>query len=152
MKRNNFCVGDKVKVNKKVTLRDIEENRFEGCQIDTMNFLKNASYSNFNSVYEVEEVSYFGNPMIDGRYINGKVLNIVNGPILDDKEKEYLKAVINPFRKKVEYIEKNVFSIDKEYIEIALESESIVLPNFKKGTMYKKMKSDKKYTLKELEL
>lgn len=152
MKRNNFCVGDKVKVNKKVTLRDIEENRFEGCQIGTMDFLKKASLSHFNNVYEVEEVSYFGNPMIDGWYINGKVLNIVNGPILDDKEKEYLKAVINPFRKKVEYIEKNVFSIDKEYIEIALESESIVLPNFKKGTMYKKMKSDKKYTLKELEL
>ena len=152
MKRNNFCVGDKVKVNKNVTLGNIEKNFFEGCQRDTMNFLRKASDSNFNNIYEVEAVSYFGHPMIDGRFINGKVLTVVNKPILDEKEKEYLRAVIRPFRKEINYIIKNDFFEENEYIEIVLEKENIIFPNFEKGTMYKNMKPNKKYTLEELGL
>lgn len=152
MKRNKFQVGDIVKVNKNVTLGNIEENYFEGCQIATMNFLKKASNRNFNGVYEVEDVGAFGHPMIDGVFINGKVLTVVNKPILDEKEKEYLRSVIRPFRKEINYIIKNDFFEENEYIEIVLEKENIIFPNFKKGTMYKNMKSNKKYTLGELEL
>ena len=152
MKRNKFQVGDIVKVNKNVTLGDIEKNLFEGCQRDTMNFLRKASDSNFNNIYEVAAVSCFGHPMIDGRFINGKVLTVVNRPVFDEKEKEYLRAVIKPFRKEVVYIEKNNFFKDEEYIDIGLEKESITFPNFKKGTMYKNMKTDEKYTLIELGL
>lgn len=151
MKINKFCVGDKVKINKNITLGDIEKDYFEGCQMDTMNFLKNASYSNFNIVYEVEGI-ISGLPIINGSTINSKVLTVVNRPILDEKEKEYLRAVIKPFRKEVVYIEKNNFSKDEEYIDIGLKSDTITLPNFRKRTMYKNMELDKKYTLKELEL
>lgn len=73
--------------------------------------------------------------------------------ILDEKEKEYLSAVIKPFRKKVKYIEKRIFSTGAEYIRICLtEDETVNFPNFKKGTMYKGMKVNKRYTLEELGL
>lgn len=72
-------------------------------------------------------------------------------PILDEKEKEYLSAVIKPFRDKVKCISK-VFPLD-ECIKIAIRgSSTIIFPYFKKGTMYKGMEIDKEYTLKELGL
>lgn len=72
--------------------------------------------------------------------------------VLDAKEKEYLSAVIRPFKGRVDYIKK--FDITgKEFIRIYLKNdEDIDFPYFKKGTMYKGMKRDKKYTLKELGL
>ena len=72
--------------------------------------------------------------------------------ILDEKEKEYLSAVIRPFKGKVDYIKK--FDITgKEFICIYLKNnEDIDFPYFKKETMYKGMKLDKRYTLKELGL
>ena len=74
-------------------------------------------------------------------------------PILDDVEKAYLSAVIKPFRNDVEYIEKRIFSTGAEYIRICLtEDETVNFPNFKRGTMYKGMKANKHYTLKELGL
>lgn len=80
--------------------------------------------------------------------------------ILDEKEKEYLSAVIRPFKNRVIHIEKNkIFQGNSEFINIVLYSsssynkeESIPLPYFKKGKMYKGMKPDKRYTLKELGL
>jgi hypothetical protein len=72
--------------------------------------------------------------------------------ILNDIEKEYLRVVIKPFRDRVKYIEKNDF-IKYEYISICVEKDNtIIFPNFKKGTMYKGMEVDKKYTLEELGL
>lgn len=77
---------------------------------------------------------------------------IVEKEILDEEEKEYLSNVIKPFRDKVEYIIKFGLS-PEEYISICLpEHERIDLPCFKRGTMYKGMKEDKRYTLEELGL
>ena len=80
---------------------------------------------------------------------------IVEKEILDEKEKEYLSAVIKPFRDRVEYIKKVGGSW--EFIEITINDkyfyfDCISLPYFKKGTMYKGMELNKKYTLKELYL
>lgn len=73
--------------------------------------------------------------------------------ILTDKEEAYLSAVIKPFRKDIEYIEKRIFSTGAEYIRICLtEDETVNFPNFKKGTMYKGMEANKAYTLEELGL
>ena len=73
--------------------------------------------------------------------------------ILTDKEKAYLSAVIKPFRKDVVYIEKCIFSTGAEYIRICMtEDETVNFPNFKKGTMYKGMGANKRYTLEELGL
>lgn len=73
--------------------------------------------------------------------------------ILDNTEKNYLRSVIRPFRNEVKTIEKNIMD-DKEYICINLKNwlDTFTLPRFKKGTMYKGMKKDKKYTLEELGL
>ncbi len=84
---------------------------------------------------------------------------IVEKEILDKEEKEYLSAVIRPFKKIVKYIRLADWAIidadtDKyAYIEIGMTDwRSITLPSFKKGTMYKNMKIGKKYTMEELGL
>lgn len=75
---------------------------------------------------------------------------IVENEILDEEEKEYLSAVIRPFKDRIEFISKSRMFDD--YICIGLNDEAIILPYFKKGTMYKGMELYKKYTLKELGL
>lgn len=75
--------------------------------------------------------------------------------ILDETEKRYLSNVIRPFKNKVRYIVKydNPLCSGKEYLRIKLKcDEEINFPDFKKDYMYKGMKKDKKYTLKELGL
>lgn len=80
---------------------------------------------------------------------------IVKKEILDEVEKEYLGAVIRPFKERIANIQKKI-KIAKyidEYILINMrDNEHIVLPYFKKGTMYKNMKIGIKYTLQELGL
>lgn len=73
--------------------------------------------------------------------------------ILDDVEKAYLSAVIKPFREKVEYIQKCFDLGSKAYIYIYVKKcGSMIFPTFRKGTMYKGMEVNKKYTLEELGL
>lgn len=75
--------------------------------------------------------------------------------ILDEKEKEYLSAVIKPFREDVECIMKfGRCSVEKEFIHISMKDncDNCTLPDFLKGTMYKGMERSKRYTLKELGL
>lgn len=73
-------------------------------------------------------------------------------PILDEKEKEYLSAVIRPWRSRVESIKKTNGSAGiNEWIRIYLkDSMFISLPTFKPNTMYKGMKLDREYTLEDL--
>ena len=82
--------------------------------------------------------------------------------ILDDEEREYLAAVIKPFRNDVRYIVKHR-SITPfgnfEHIEgIASDMYSddisyfFILPRFKNGTKYKGMEPDKRYSIEELGL
>ena len=75
-------------------------------------------------------------------------------PILDDIEKEYLSAVIKPFRKRIKSIKKAYNSGNSAYISIAMDKcEHIYLPYFNLNSgMYKRMEIDKEYTLKDLEL
>lgn len=82
-------------------------------------------------------------------------------PVLDEEEKKYLSAVIKPFRDRVEYIKKIDIYLgcnkDVEYIfgDLGNKDDAVdafLLPYFPKGTMYKGMETEKKYTLKELGL
>lgn len=74
--------------------------------------------------------------------------------ILTDKEKAYLSAVIKPFRKRIEYIEKtdNYYVNGKQFLCIESADDYCCLPFFEKGTMYKGMEANKRYTLEELGL
>ena len=75
-------------------------------------------------------------------------------PILDKVEREYLKAVIRPFRNKIDTISKfQTWDDISQYIYIGMKDRRWSnLPCFPKGTMYKGMKAGKHYTLKELGL
>lgn len=78
-------------------------------------------------------------------------------PILDDKEREYLSAVIKPYKNKVTFIAKSKDAYEAKYfISIVVNGnygrEAIHLPWFKENTMYKGMEIGKHYTLKELGL
>ncbi len=73
-------------------------------------------------------------------------------PVLDEVEKRYLKNVIRPFKDQCRYVKKyETAGTDYEWIYINLSSNgSIALPGFSKGTMYKNMELEKRYTLDEL--
>ena len=83
-------------------------------------------------------------------------------PILDAKEKEYLSAVIKPFRDRIIYIMKYCMEVENnqdEYIEICVKYyagkgcvDIVTLPSFESRVMYKGMEEYKKYTLEELGL
>ena len=76
--------------------------------------------------------------------------------ILTEEEKEYLSAVIRPFRDRVRYIEKR--SEGDQYILISLRldekpyCENFLLPFFKADTMYNEMILFKQYSLEELDI
>ena len=71
--------------------------------------------------------------------------------ILTEEEKAYITEVIKPFRDKVTGILKG--DNGSEFIRISVENDGAFrLPYFKKGSMYKNMKTNKKYKLEELGL
>lgn len=74
--------------------------------------------------------------------------------ILTNEEKEYLKVVLKPFKNDVLYIckTKPLSNNKKEFIRIELKNDSMIFPNFTENTIYKGMKINKKYTLKDLDL
>ena len=73
-------------------------------------------------------------------------------PILDDIEKDYLSAVIKPFRKRIKYIV-IWYDSSEQFLHIELYNDEYVnFPNFKANTMYKGMEPNKQYTLDELGL
>jgi len=83
--------------------------------------------------------------------------------ILTDKEREYLSAVIKPFRDKIKYIMKEENS-EEEWVSITMEAwtkqrnedylieDYLIFPSFQTGTMYKGMDTARFYTLEELGL
>lgn len=70
--------------------------------------------------------------------------------LLTPKEREYLKFVFKPFASNIMYIQKVQSSDNMEYIRAVAYPPAIIFPDFEKGTMYKGMKLETKYTLKEL--
>ena len=124
--KNSICIGD-------IYTALNPEGRFEIVKNKNGKFFKSLP-NDFTGTLEVE---------------NGY---IVEKEILDDEEKEYLNAVIRPFKNRISNIVKRNFDSEKSYIVIHINSESFYFPYFKKGTMYEGMEADKQYTLKELGL
>ena len=93
------------------------------------------------------------NCLLNGEY---KVVKIPK-PVLDDVEKKYLSYVIKPFRNSVKYFYKfTCANGDYEAIVAKIEAygycDSLNFPKFKKGSIYKGMEPNKKYTLDDLGL
>ena len=81
------------------------------------------------------------------------LISVCEESILDEVEKEYLRGVIKPFRSRVKYIEKVVsLSGSAQFIRIGLCGDYMIFPYFEKGSMYKGMKLNRKYSLEELGL
>lgn len=162
-----FKVGDKVKLNK-----EIKKFRWGmgPTSYDEIGFIKIANPSdgpgvvvdfpschNWNGLEKelvlVSKVKHFKS--LPNDYTG--TIEVENGfiqerEILDEVEKRYLKGVIRPFKNRVINIRKRVNYSDFCYILIRLKEDLIILPNFKKGTMYNGMEEGKGYTLKELGL
>ena len=84
--------------------------------------------------------------------LSGKT-EIIKKPILDEVEKEYLRAVSKPFKEKGTCSSIREFRDSKCYLYIdIIGGDGFGLPNFKQGTMYKNMEIDREYTLQELGL
>lgn len=94
------------------------------------------------------KTNYFLDSLLTGK------IEITKKPILDDNEKEYLSAVIKPFRDKVSYICKKKSDCSKmEWIQIGIETDmNLDFPSFEIGTMYKGMEVDKEYSVGDLGL
>lgn len=87
----------------------------------------------------------------------GQTIEVEVPDVLDKEEKEYLSAVIKPFRDRVICIKKVSSTLydDREFIEITIDNlfaKRFDFPYFKKNSMYRDMESDRKYTLEELGL
>lgn len=123
------------------------------------------SYDNCLHYYWKEIGEYIDN---DGFNIKAKIclkdINIelieYEEEILTEKEKEYLKNVIKPFRNKIEYIcvqksvsdRKTYNHIRIEYLEEDSYYNCFELPMFIEGTMYNGMEIEKYYSLEDLNL
>lgn len=116
-----------------------------------------------NRIYEI----YIGTALIDTYRVHDEitwcevVMNWLDmehkEQILDDAEKRYLSAVIRPFRNSVNYICKieSIMRNGSQFIKISTgadDYDSIFLPFFASGTMYKGMEAGKHYTLEKLGL
>lgn len=109
------------------------------------------------------EKSWINNKNLFSNEFLNQELEINTLDILDEKEKQYLQNVIKPFRDRVKSIAKQNYTNGYDYISISVSypindcfdcfgTDSLFLPVFKSGTMYRNMKLDKKYTLEELGL
>ena len=103
----------------------------------------------------------------DGWWSNSNsIMNVLEGyrkliklpkPVLDEVEKEYLSYVIKPFRNRIKYFYKYPCGNgDYEAITVIMEAYDyfsyLAFPKFKKGSIYKGMEPNKKYTLDDLGL
>lgn len=116
--------------------------------------------------YKDEDYGFFSAKFGSGFLFNECVSDVLfknvtweNSPIqyrdkelLTPKEREYLKFVFKPFANDIVYVQKKQLGNNIEYIRVitCISSIPIIFPDFKKGTMYKEMEPETKYTLKEL--
>ena len=79
------------------------------------------------------------------------IRDIYNPPILNDLERGYLKMVLKPFHRVVEYVQKIKIG-DKEYLLFILFSGNgaLFFPGFDSGIRYSGMQPDRAYSLDEL--
>ena len=112
-----------------------------------INFMTGSSLKDYNRVHgrKIVEVK---------RPVEYETIYKKPQEILDKEEKEYLSAVIRPFKNKITYISKkqSQFESGREIIVIYTNMRGGCLPSFRENTMYKGMELNKNYTLEELGL
>lgn len=148
-----------------IKLRDITKEQWDDCKSDICSTIR-CENCIFYKVYcgtTLDKKSWINNKdLYSDKFLNQEI-EIETSNVLDKEEKEYISAVIKPFRKKFVNMKKEVRNFGMAnrlyyYITIRIESkthvlsdEYIDLPYFKED-MYKGMEVDKCYTLEELGL
>ncbi len=129
---NEMANGEKLPTS--IMIDNCEFRCIFGCYIEGMG-------NSLGAVYKLDDI------------LNNEVQIIEE--ILNKDEKEYLSAVIKPFKSKIKGI-CLIGTSDPVYIRIELcglyGDETIALPFFEKDKMYKNMEAYREYTLKELRL
>lgn len=137
-------IGTKITFEKGIILVKTTKKRFEsGLSFTSIENIKNLKDEYCGKIIKIEEPAY-------------TAVYEAEPEVLDEAEKRYLKAVIRPFRDKVEYICKyhHTSVTNEEFICICFLNSNglMLLPYFKEHSMYKGMELDKNYTLEELGL
>ena len=107
----------------------------------------------YHKIYEEWEYAIYDTflHLLDGKY---EVVKLPKS-ILTEQERHYLSSVVKPFREKILHISK-LSSKNGESICIDIrydwEEDSILLPKFAAGTLYKGMEIGKEYSVKDLGL
>lgn len=152
----------KIKKNlKDITIKEYIDWKEKNCsrhdKCDSCPFTSANCYSNDKNSW-VNNKNLFSNEFLN------QEIEIEKRDILTEKEKEYLRNVIKPFRDKVKHISKQeLIDYDYEYISIYVSTplnigcicgnrNYMLLPYFKKESMYKNMTLVKPYSLEELKL
>ena len=122
---------------------------YEGC------FNPAAMFAKIKTNYDSDIRSSYGQTYADD--ILDWMAKPYQNTILGKEEKEYLSAVIKPFKNYVTGIAKikDDYMTGKHYIQIRVKKDTqeyINIPWFEGNTMYKGMKENKLYTIKELGL
>ena len=123
--------------------KDIVLKNLDACSIDTL--LPGKMASGYCKGFSCEGC---------GERVLKWLLEEAEEPVLDDVEKEYLSAVIRPFRNRVTSVRKWFNGIDYQIIISLDDGENLCqLPRFPLSSeMYKGMDSKKWYSLQELGL
>lgn len=142
---------------KKIKLKDLtakqwndnmgcECNKYKDCNGCRFRYI-DCSTSNFESSW-INHKEIFNDKFLD------QEIEIEMPDILNEQEKEYLKAVIKPFRDEIDCIFKHKNDMTfKSYISIKLKDKTYIhFPDLKDNKMYAKMEIDYHYTLEELDL
>ena len=142
----------------KKKLRDVTPEEFNDWRNKNCNNCFDCVFKTVNCSLK-KEYSWTSNKKIFSNEFLNQEIEVEVPDILTKEEKEYLKAVIKPFKNRVKYITKIKLDYITEYIKIGLSDvlhsnliETIFLPRFNKDTMYKNMELEKEYTLEELGL
>lgn len=122
------------------TIQNCDDNSCEECMF------KNVTCHGPNSWVNSKE-------SFSDKFLNQEI-EIETLDVLDEVEKQYLTSVIKPFINNVISITKYSTTYSNfEYIYIYLKGmKGFSLPTFEGGKMYKGMKVNKQYTLKDLDL
>lgn len=130
---------------KDIVLKKGDKITFTDGQIDIIGrYEQNKKFKDVYNDYDVTKIE---------RPTQYKTIYEAPKQILDQKEKEYLEAVIRPFRNRQIYITK-ISRVDdpSAFIQIKVNCGNINLPLFDKGTMYKGMELNRAYLIDELDL
>lgn len=148
---------EKLKMKKRIKLRDMTKEQWEKFECGSNLRCEKCMFNPINCCQDVYRLDWTKHKDLYSDKFLDQEAEIEVPDILTKAEKEYLKAVIKPFRDRVIYIKK-VKCPNQYFISIKINSkivdsgeEYIMLPFFQ-NEMYVGMKDDKKYTLEDLDL